>query len=33
MGCKKDKPNNKERKAGMYECKKCGAISKKKEKV
>ena len=32
MGCKKDKPN-KDRKDGKYECKKCGAVAKKKDKV
>ena len=32
MGCRKDKPK-KERKPGMYECKKCGAVAKKKDKV
>ncbi|VGO18434.1 hypothetical protein [Pontiella sulfatireligans] len=32
MGCKKDKPK-KQKQVGMYECKKCGAVVKKKDKV
>lgn len=32
MGCQKGKSKHK-RKAGLYECKKCGAVVKKKEKV
>ncbi|VGO13248.1 hypothetical protein PDESU_01804 [Pontiella desulfatans] len=32
MGCKKDKPNKKN-KDGKFECSKCGAVVKKKDKV
>lgn len=32
MGCKKGESKH-ERKPGMYECKKCGAVAKKKDKV
>lgn len=32
MGCKKGKPKT-EKKPGLYECKKCGAVVKKKDKV
>jgi hypothetical protein len=33
MGCKKNDKDKKKKEPGMYECKKCGAVAKNKDKI